>query len=481
MLSINYLHKFFSGTTKFSVANFTLRCFFLSIIAYSFNSCNKNNSTSEKPQIPTIASFSPTQASSGATITLTGTNFTGTTAVSFGGVPASSFTVVSATSISAVVGNGATGEVKISKGSESAVLPGFVYLSGLIACKLPERGGRGDVGIGFPRIPIRTPSTGTVKVSVIFVDFSDAVATSTPQSIFSSHISPSSENFMNAVSYGKMSLQFVPTYQWFRMSLPSTGYSWKNLTFNAHKTYIQEAIALANSTVDFSGSQAFLIVAPPTASAISNGPAFTASTGNGITVDGNTFYNGATSGADLTGWNGLWFPHEFGHTLALADLYAYSGAGHRFVGEFSMMGLISGRGKELFGWERWLLGWIDDTQVICQSNSGTGSVKLAPIEQIGTGVKLLVIPTGATTAVVVESRRALGYDSQLPKAGPLVYFVDTSIASGIGPIKVLPINDSDSNKLQNTLSLNQTITYNNITIKFVSTDSTGDEIQFNKN
>ena len=430
---------------------------------------------------PTITSFSPTQAGAGVTVTITGTNLNGTTAVSFGGVQAASFAVVNESTLTAIVGNGATGEVRVSKGSVSAFLNGFVFLGGPTACKLPEQGGRGDIGIGFPRIALRTPSSGTVKVSVVFVDFSDAVASSTPQSVFSSHISPSSENFMSAVSYSKFSLQFVSTYQWFRMSKPSTQYGWTNLTFAAHKTYIQEAISLADPTVDFSGSDAFIIVAPPSATAISFGPAFTALSGNGITVDGKTFYNGATSGADLTAWNGLWFPHELGHTLALVDLYGYSGATHRFVGEFSIMGLISGKGHEMLGWERWLLGWIDDTQVICQSNAGTGVVKLSPIEQVGSGAKLLVIPTGATTAVVVESRRALGFDSQLPKQGPLVYFIDTSIASGNGAIKVLPINDSDVSKLQNTLTLNQTLTYNNVSIKFISTDSAGDEVQFTKN
>jgi hypothetical protein len=54
---------------------------------------------------PVISSFTPTSAGPGATITLTGTNLTGASAVSFGGTPASSFTVVSSTSITAVVGS----------------------------------------------------------------------------------------------------------------------------------------------------------------------------------------------------------------------------------------------------------------------------------------------------------------------------------------------------------------------------------------
>lgn len=57
------------------------------------------------PVAPSITSFSPTSAAVGATVTLTGTGFTGATKVLFGLVPATTFNVVSDTSITAVVPN----------------------------------------------------------------------------------------------------------------------------------------------------------------------------------------------------------------------------------------------------------------------------------------------------------------------------------------------------------------------------------------
>jgi len=63
---------------------------------------------------PVINNFFPSTAGTGATVLITGNNFTGTTAVSFGGVPAASFTVLSNTSINAVVGTGASGTVKVT-------------------------------------------------------------------------------------------------------------------------------------------------------------------------------------------------------------------------------------------------------------------------------------------------------------------------------------------------------------------------------
>lgn len=60
---------------------------------------------------PTVTKFSKSSGSPGQTITLTGTNFTGTTSVSFNGTEASSFNVVSATRISVVVPAGASSGV----------------------------------------------------------------------------------------------------------------------------------------------------------------------------------------------------------------------------------------------------------------------------------------------------------------------------------------------------------------------------------
>jgi hypothetical protein len=77
--------------------------------------------------VPVIASFTPTSASSGTPVTITGTGFTGITGVQFGGVPAASFTVNSASSITAQVGAGASGDVTVIGSGGNASLQGFVF------------------------------------------------------------------------------------------------------------------------------------------------------------------------------------------------------------------------------------------------------------------------------------------------------------------------------------------------------------------
>lgn len=75
---------------------------------------------------PTITSFSPTSATTGQTVTISGSNFTGATAVSFGGVAATSFNVVNSNTITAVVANGASGSVSVTRGGIGS-LAGFTF------------------------------------------------------------------------------------------------------------------------------------------------------------------------------------------------------------------------------------------------------------------------------------------------------------------------------------------------------------------
>ncbi len=107
---------------------FIMRGFFFLVIGLCFAvSCKKSTDPIAQFPAPTINSFTPATAGTGATVTISGTNFTGTTSVSFGGTPAASFSVVSATAITAVVGSGATGSISITTPGGTASLAGFNF------------------------------------------------------------------------------------------------------------------------------------------------------------------------------------------------------------------------------------------------------------------------------------------------------------------------------------------------------------------
>jgi len=282
-------------------------------------------------------------------------------------------------------------------------------------------------------------------------------------------ISPKAPDFLRAVSYGRMDYRLDPHFAWLRMSKPSTDYGWSNLTAALQRAYVQEAVTLADPNVDFSDADLVVVMANPDAAAIFNGPTLT---GLSYTADGKTSFNAITSGADLTYWGFKWLDHEMGHSLGLPDLYAFSGEGHRFVGGFGIMGLNSGQAPEYFAYERWLLGWLDDAQISCQQSSDA-TVTLTAIERAG-GLKAVMVPTGPTSMVVVESRRAVGYDTALEKTGALVYKVDTSITSGSGPIEVFPgtVNKDDA-----ILTMGNQVTVGSVTVRVLQSTIAGDTVR----
>ncbi|MFZ6745517.1 hypothetical protein ACO0LC_20015 [Undibacterium sp. JH2W] len=122
----------------------------------------------------------------------------------------------------------------------------------LTLCRLPEMGIRSDVGLGFPRIGTRLRTLGDVKVTVLFVDFSDVPATQTPQQVMSI-ISPQAEKYYEAVSYGKLRLHFVSSYQWLRMGKSSVDYHFgRGAPFETQRSYMQEAVMRAGKSIDYS-------------------------------------------------------------------------------------------------------------------------------------------------------------------------------------------------------------------------------------
>jgi len=352
-------------------------------------------------------------------------------------------------------------------------------------CKLPIADGRGGVAIGgFPRYSERLPSTGTVNATVIMVDFPDAAAAMSTNTAFA-NISGATATFTE-MSYSRMNYVLNPVHTWYRMSKNSTEYDLN--TSAGHLSYVQEAVALADSAVDFSNTDSLIILANPDSTGIGErGPSIAASYGNGVTADGNEMLNIATSGHDLNTWGSIWLNHEVTHTLGLVDLYAYTQKDPsnsydtlRYTGTFSYMGYnsFSSKGPGLTAWERWVLEWLDDDQIVCSNPrlDGTITQLITPVGSSG-GVKAVVVPIGATKVLVVESRRATGIDASLAKAGALVYTVDSSIQSGYGPIQVYPINSTDTLYYQSVRANGESVSVAGYTVVVTDSTESGDTVR----
>lgn len=138
--------------------------FYLSLFSILFLFCGLKVNA----QAPTVTSFSPTSAAVGATVTITGTNFTGATAVRFGGTNATSFTVNSATQISAVVGQGTNGSVSVTSSGGTGSRTGFTIATPTISSFSPTSAATGQSVI----------ITGTNLTGATIVRFGGTNATS---------------------------------------------------------------------------------------------------------------------------------------------------------------------------------------------------------------------------------------------------------------------------------------------------------------
>ena len=106
----------------------------------------------------------------GASVTITGTNFSSATAVYFGGVAATSFTVNSATSITAVVDTGSSGNVSVVNPDGVGAKAGFTYIppAPTVATFTPSSTGQG----------VTVSITGTNFIDVTSVKFGGVNAAS---------------------------------------------------------------------------------------------------------------------------------------------------------------------------------------------------------------------------------------------------------------------------------------------------------------
>ena len=84
------------------------------------------------------------------------------------------------------------------------------------------------------------------------------------------------------------------------------------------------------------------------------------------------------------------------------------------------------------GWDEFRLGWTDDSQVHCMAPEGLNESSrfiLGSREVLGGDKRLAVAPFESEGALVIESRRPIGWSGtwDSDRAGLLVYFVDTQL------------------------------------------------------
>ena len=343
---------------------------------------------------------------------------------------------------------------------------------------------------GFPLPNWAAPSTGTVRVAVLFMDFPDAEAPHTTDDEAVRAL-PYIEDYLESASYGRLDVAFVPHDGWLRSAQEHGSFVGTNVLDNQAVTTqaIDHAIGLAEPRFDFTDIDAVMVVLPSSHFGGGGFAPSSVSVGDGSRPASliNSVHRGIEQEPSTWGSVGS---HELTHNLGLADLYPYDSEQHALfeapadmiwvAAQWGRMNMWSWylaaehdprmahvwtypdgvsstsyrlhlRIEEMLAWSRWQLGWLGESQVRCL-NSPEAVVTLTPIAQPGTGVAMAAVPLNRHELIVVESRRKLGYDAgtfyeapdtgasttfpRLITEGVLVYTVDSSLGSGDLPLKV---------------------------------------------
>lgn len=308
-------------------------------------------------------------------------------------------------------------------GSASGVVP---RADDLAPCRL-----QGSGPLAFGAGVHTAPTTGTLRVGVVPVEFPDHAATRDDAAALAEGIGDL-RRFVRVASSGRLRVAVIERPGWTLLSRERKAYTDDPATA-VHWDYVAEA--LATSAFETSATDVLLVVAAGVSTGYPGGAAILADRGSGVPAPGGTADLVVTMGLAVAD-PGRVMVHEVLHTLGLEDLYAGEGdEPFPFTGVFGVMGDVAATSPSPTAWERWRLGWIPDDRVRCVTGAGT-ALRLA--EQDRPGTQAAIVPLADGTAIVVERRARRGLDREGP-AGVLVTRVDPALPGGAGPIRVVSV------------------------------------------
>ena len=374
---------------------------------------------------------------------------------------------------------------------------------------------------GFPLPDWTAPSSGVVRVAVLFVDFPDAQATYSTQQEAERGL-PWAEEYLEAMSYGKLDVQYVPRHEWIRAPKSYREYLEENAigSLDVGGDIYQDAVNSVDDEIDFTTFHSLAVILPSTHFTAGAAGGRAEADGVRIVAHKNNDTPKSETG-EMRDW-GSTAAHELAHNLGLADLYPYDDAHERsdapagrewVMAELGLMDLRSWfladasqmltrvtnhhadgssewfesgalRPREMLAWSRWQLGWLSGTQVRCVHEPAT-TVELTAIGNSGAATAMAAVPLSRNEVIVVESRRKAGYDlgsippwrrggsvrrPALIEEGILVYTVDTSLGSGDLPIKVA--GDSGNGQVDDfpVLEVGESVTVRGYTVTLTADD-----------
>ena len=369
-------------------------------------------------------------------------------------------------------------------------------------CKIPDAGPLGEIinnpqrhfVSGFPLYKERAILVESPTIQVVAVDFSDLQGVNSPTQDLK-EVTKFVSDFFEKQSTKTIKLNWSIPNSYFRMPKTIAQYDIGGEFFkggwSADKefAYAREAIRLSDATIDFSAASIIAVVVPPQVTRAQIG-AFIAQAseqGQQFTTNEKDIFNllimsgpDRSAAGELLNW-----AHETGHMFGLTDIRDVTDPTKQdssFTGIFDVMS--AGIAPELLAWHRFILGMLNDDQVRCATNAGSTTHLLAPVEKSTTDPKMVVIPISKYQAIIVESRRNLGFDLNFCSSneGALVYTLDTTIGYRKSPVKVIPSPSATDATWRRdaALKVNESVTILGYKITNIESGDFGDVVKVEK-
>jgi hypothetical protein len=261
-----------------------------------------------------------------------------------------------------------------------------------------------------------------------------------------------------------------------------------------HMKFVSDLTSAVDSKIDFSGTNLILVVVPPGTplNIFEQGFLKDFRTQEGLIRNGSTQYPLTFNGLETIQFSNFLSPSQWLHELyhAGAGFDDHYGDTKKQVSTEYGLGwwtLMNPYGGDLSGWEKWLMGFMTDSQVHCINPTRSEVRWIAPSSVKSQEKKLIVIPLSQSKGIVVESVRPAGLYYKIPKMseGVLVYEVDLNIVGhGLGLKLVLPTNRNPDQPpfflSQATLREGESVLSNGYKISIVESGSFGDVIKVEK-
>ena len=297
-----------------------------------------------------------------------------------------------------------------------------------------------DHGLGFPRPENKLPNKGTLNFKVLFAKSSGSTVANekSAEDLYKKLQPEIVSSFYNQVSNGSVKkIQFEPYYSWIEFdkleSLKDARGDEQKQIESEWRTFVSKTLETAKSQIDFTNSDGVMIIFDPNSSYLRQSYAIF----DEFIVNGKKISSVVMLGRSYV-QVGLRSPylvtHELGHLFGLPDLYPFQDSTDT-VDYFSIMNKTAIGGIGFFGWERFILGWVDEPQIICHK-AGEVLGNLVHLTKTN-GLKMIAVPISSSQVLVVENRTKEGIDKMIPNPGIIAYVVDSSIEGGKNPIKVL--------------------------------------------